>query len=119
MLKIRDSHSNTSEEFKSEQARAADVENTLRGLVLKLQQQIKEQSRTKITYSVRERARSLSHQCDPVVLYQRMFIQGKVNAVSAELEKVRAESKRKEERVGRLVRESEKQSKGQTDKVGL
>ena len=55
LLKIRDSHSNTSEEFKSEQARAADVENTLKGLVLKLQQQIKEQSRTKITYSVRER----------------------------------------------------------------
>ena len=40
-----------------------------------------------------------------------------MNAVSAELEKVRAESKRKEERVGRLARESEKQSKGQTDKV--
>lgn len=40
-----------------------------------------------------------------------------MNAVSAELEKVRAEAKRKEERVGRLARESEKQSQGQTDKV--
>lgn len=45
-------------------------------------------------------------------------VQGKVNAVSAELEKVRAESKRKEERVGRLARESEKKSQTQTDKVG-
>ena len=44
-------------------------------------------------------------------------VQGKVNAVSAEMEKVRAESKRKEERIGRLARESEKQSKRQTDKV--
>ena len=55
LLQIRDSHSNTTEEFKGEQAKAADVENTLKGLIVKLQQQIKEQSRTKITYSVRER----------------------------------------------------------------
>ena len=37
--------------------------------------------------------------------------------MSAELEKVRAESKKKEERVERIARESEKQSQGQTDKV--
>ena len=53
LVQIRDNHSNTTEEFKSEQAMAADVENTLKGLIVKLQQQIKEQSRTKITYSVR------------------------------------------------------------------
>ena len=41
-----------------------------------------------------------------------------MNAVSAELEKVRAEAKRKEERVERLARESEKQSQTQTEKVG-
>ena len=38
--------------------------------------------------------------------------------MSAELEKVRAESKKKEERVERIASESEKQSQGQTDKVG-
>ena len=37
--------------------------------------------------------------------------------MSAELEKVRAETKRKQERAERLAQESEKQSQGQTDKV--
>ena len=50
--KIRDNHFNASEEFKSEQAKAGDFEHTLKASILKLQQQIKEQTRTKVTYSV-------------------------------------------------------------------
>ena len=53
--KIRERHYNTLEEFKSEQAKAGDVENALKANIQRLQQQTKEQSRTKITYSVRGR----------------------------------------------------------------
>ena len=50
--KIRDNHFNASEELKSEQSKAGDFEHTLKASILKLQQQIKEQTRTKVTYSV-------------------------------------------------------------------
>ena len=52
LQKIRDNHFNASEEFKSEQAKAGDVEHTLRASIQRLQQQIKDQTRTKVTYSV-------------------------------------------------------------------
>ena len=50
---IRENHSNTSEEFQTEQAKAGDIEGALKGTIQRLQKQIKEQSRTKLTYSVR------------------------------------------------------------------
>ena len=52
-----------------------------------------------------------------VLVIKYLLAQGKFKAESVKLDKLMTESKEREEKVERMAQESEKQSKGQTNRV--
>ncbi|XP_064383230.1 coiled-coil domain-containing protein 178-like isoform X2 [Halichondria panicea] len=91
--KVREEHVYLSDQLKTDEAKAGNIEHSLRTKLEALKQQIKGEGRTRSMYD------------------------GKVQASSAELDKMKAEFKQQADKAERLEIQSQKQSYEQTDIV--